>query len=122
MSGVTIPMALTIDRSRGVKGYSFAICAPYKDGLPGSAVLAVAAYKPHADLFAAAPMLLVAARLGLENIENELVCSLECSCELDDDLQPIRSTLIEKARPYIEELELQIATIRAAIAKAEGRS
>lgn len=50
-----IPENLTVDRERGVPKYPFAICSPYLDGLPGTAVLACVAYKPHADLFALAP-------------------------------------------------------------------
>lgn len=75
-----------------------------------------------ANLLASAQDLLAAARLGLENFENELQCTLECGCLLDDALQPIRSTLEERAKLHVEEIEQNITTIRAAIAKAEGRS
>lgn len=39
-----------IDCTRRVAGYPFAVCSPYRDGLPGSAVLGVFAYKPHAEV------------------------------------------------------------------------
>lgn len=38
-----------IDRKRGVSGFPFALCAPYRDKLPGTAVLACFAYRPHAE-------------------------------------------------------------------------
>lgn len=38
-----------VDRTRGVPGFSFAVCAPYRDGLPGTAVLGCFSYRPHAE-------------------------------------------------------------------------
>lgn len=38
-----------IDQKRGAPGFPFAVCAPYRDGLPGSAVLGCFSYKPHAE-------------------------------------------------------------------------
>lgn len=38
-----------VDRTRGVPGFSFAVCAPYRDGLGGTAVLGCFSYRPHAE-------------------------------------------------------------------------
>src|SRR3954471_15091735 len=44
-----IKPAWYIDRKRGTEGFSFAVCAPYRDGLPGTAVLGCFTYRPHAE-------------------------------------------------------------------------
>lgn len=38
-----------VDRTRGVAGCPYAVCSPYRDGLPGTAVLGCFAYRPHAE-------------------------------------------------------------------------
>lgn len=38
-----------VDRTRGVNGFPFAVCAPYRDGLGGTAVLGCFSYRPHAE-------------------------------------------------------------------------
>lgn len=120
--GTLISVPCQVERERGIARYPFAICAPHVDGLPGTAVLAVAAYRPHAELFAAAPDLLVAARMALKALEDELEGFLERACVLDADYTPIRSTLDDNDRNVAAEMEAKIATVAAAIAKAEGRS
>ena len=122
MSAQHTPGPCLVERGRGIKGYPFAICAPYHDGLPGTAVLAVVAYKPHADLYAAAPQLLEVAKLGLEFIEKDLEGTLESHCKLDADLNPIRDTLDIDLQPQVATMEVVIAAGKATIAKAEGRS
>lgn len=43
-----------IDQGRGIPNYPFAICGPFRDGLPGTAVLGFCAYRPHAEVALAA--------------------------------------------------------------------
>lgn len=58
------------DRGRVDRLMRFAIVAPYKDGFPGHALLAAVAYRPHAELFAAASTMLVALKGLLPFLED----------------------------------------------------
>ncbi|MFT4275570.1 MAG: hypothetical protein QM576_04350 [Rhodopseudomonas sp.] len=49
------------------------------------------------------------------HVESELTCTLEGACELDVDLQPIRSTLEAPLHDYVAGLESLIERIDAAL-------
>lgn len=57
---------ITVDRERGAPGLAFALCSPYNDGLPGTAVIGAFAYKPHAEFFALSLEMVAALRLIID--------------------------------------------------------
>lgn len=66
--------------------------------------------------------LLEAAERALPFIENELDCTLECNCELDNAGEPIFSTLPPAIIDHVAELSNLIAFMRAEIARARARA
>jgi hypothetical protein len=98
------------------------VCVPPYPGSLRRITVGFFEKKADARLFAAAPELLEGAREGLRAIEQHLSEILTSHCHLDNTLQPIRDTLEECCQAEAEAMEARITKIRAAIAKAEGRS
>lgn len=65
--------------------------------------------------------LLEAAERALPFIENELDCTLECNCELDDAGEPIFSTLPPAIIDHVAELSNLIAFLRTEIERVRAR-
>ena len=62
--------------------------------------------------------LIAAAQIGLARCRRERELLLESCCPLDADLQPRIDTLSEEDKPFIAELDGEIAAIEAALKKA----
>lgn len=77
----------------------------------------------NAHLIAAAPDLLLAARLGLQQIEQERELFLESQCRhFPNDGGPDVSSLDDQMKEELRLIDERLSIVRTAIAKAEGRS
>jgi hypothetical protein len=87
----------------------------------GGVLIAESILPNNIAIISAAPKLLAALKKAAERLSDELSCILECECTLDEDREPIHSTLDEHAREDVEDFEAIIAECEAVIALAEAQ-